>query len=308
MSVYPTMLQQRKRSTRPTGKHMLYTKAARNNNNDELKRKHNTNQYRNILKVIAVILFVIYTIILIWTKNTNQSNVIHLEKMNILTTVPLGFTLEVPQNMGALEIYLDHQLVSSINNPVPSDNMYKFDFGTCDISKPGENVLNHAFSLERGQLEDIKSIFLKPGDHIVEIQTRHADSKQLLPYAQKEIKVNTPPQLIIGGNQGLQYEDAYNLALKEIGHCIACGNFVAGTGWSQLWTRDTSFASELGAALIHPDVVKKSLLASVETLSNGKNAWLQDKCGHFGGWPNLSDAIVGTRGAWSLYLVDGDKE
>ena len=46
----------------------------------------------------------------------------------------------------------------------------------------------------------------------------------------------------------------------------------------------------------------------VETLSNGKSAWLQDKCGHFGGWPNLSDAIVGTRGAWSLYLVDGDKK
>ena len=307
MSVYPTMLQQRKRSTRPTGKHMLYTKVNRhNNNNDDLqKRKHITNRY-TILKPIAAILLVLYTAILIWTKNNNQSNVIHLEKIDILTTVPLGFTLEVPQNMGALEIYLDHQLVSSINNPVPSDNMYKFNFGTCDISKPGENVLNHAFSLERGQLEDIKSIFLKPGNHIVEIQTRHADSKQLLPYAQKEIRVNTPPQLLIG-SQGLQYEDAYNLALKEIGHCIACGNFVAGTGWSQLWTRDTSFASELGAALIHPDVVKKSLLASVETLS-GKSAWLQDKCGHFGGWPNLSDAIVGVRGAWSLYLVDGDKE
>ena len=266
------MLQQRKRSTRPTSKHMIYTKTKRNNNNnnDDLqKRKHNTYQYKNVFKAIAAVLFV--TTILIWTKNTNQSNVIHLEKMDILTTVPLGFTLEVPQNMGALEVYLDHQLVSSINNPTPSDNMYKFNFGTCDISKPGENVLNHAFSLERGQLEDIKSIFLKPGDHIVEIQTRHADSKQLTPYAQKEIKVNTPPQLMIG-SQGLQYEDAYNLALKEIGHCIACGNFVAGTGWSQLWTRDTSFASELGAALIHPDIVKKSLLASVETLSIGKSA------------------------------------
>ena len=286
---------------------MLYTKVNRhNNNNDDLqKRKSNTNQYSTILKVVATMFF-LYTVILIWTKNNNQSNVIHLEKMNILTTVPLGFSLEVPQNMGALEIYLDHQLVYS--NP-HSENLYKFnfDYGTCDLSKKGENPLNHAFSLERGQLEDIKSIFLKPGDHIVEIQTRHADSKQLLAYAQKEIKVNTPPQLMIG-SQGLQYENAYNLALKEIGHCIACGNFVAGTGWSQLWTRDTSFASELGAALIHPDVVKNSLLASVETLSSGKSAWLQDKCGHFGGWPNLSDAIVGSRGAWSLYLVDGDKE
>lgn len=304
------MLQQRKRSTRPTGKHMLYTKANRNNNNDDLqKRRRNENQCRNILKAIAAVLFVLYTTILIWIKNTNRqnNNVIHLEKMDILTTVPLSFTLELPQNMGALEIYLDHQLVSSINNPIPSEDMYKFNFGTCDISQHGENILNHAFSLERGQLEDIKSILLKPGNHIFEIQRRHADSNQLLPYAQKEIRVNTPPQLMIG-NQGLQYEDAYNLALKEIGHCIACGNFVAGTGWSQLWTRDTSFASELGAALIHQEVVKKSLLASVETLSNRKSVWLQDKCGHFGGWPHLSDAIVGTRGAWSLYLVDGDKE
>ena len=285
---------------------MLYTKVNRhNNNNDDLqKRKSNTNQYSTILKVVATMFF-LYTVILIWTKNNNQSNVIHLEKMNILTTVPLGFSLELPQNIGAVEIYLDHELVYS--NP-HSENLYKFnfDYGTCDLSN-GQNPLNHAFSLERGQLEDIKSIFLKPGDHIVEIQTRHADSKQLITYAQKEIKVNTPPQLVIG-SQGLQYEDAYNLALKEIGHCIACGNFVAGTGWSQLWTRDTSFASELGAALIHPNVVKKSLLASVETLSTGKSAWLQDKCGHFGGWPNLSDAIVGTRGAWSLYLVDGNKE
>jgi len=29
-------------------------------------------------------------------------------------------------------------------------------------------------------------------------------------------------------------------------------------------------------------------------------------CGHFGGWPNLSDAIVGARGAWHLYLYTGN--
>ena len=103
------------------------------------------------------------------------------------------------------------------------------------------------------------------------------------------------------------YENSYKLALKEIGQNIACNHFVAGTGWSQLWTRDTSFAAELGAALIHPQVVQKSLMASVEVWENGENVWLQDKCGHFGGWPNLSDAIVGVRGAWSLYLVNGDK-
>jgi hypothetical protein len=36
--------------------------------------------------------------------------------------------------------------------------------------------------------------------------------------------------------------------------------------------------------------------------------WAQDVCGHFGGWPNLTDSIVGSVGAWSLYQVTEDKE
>lgn len=32
----------------------------------------------------------------------------------------------------------------------------------------------------------------------------------------------------------------------------------------------------------------------------------QDKCGHFGRWPALTDSIVGATGAWSLYLATGD--
>ena len=83
---------------------------------------------------------------------------------------------------------------------------------------------------------------------------------------------------------------------------------MAGSGWVRLWTRDTSYASELGAAFLHPQIVMKSLMDSVEVWKDGKKVWLQDTCSHFGGWPILSDAIVGVRGAWPLYLVTGDKE
>jgi hypothetical protein len=47
------------------------------------------------------------------------------------------------------------------------------------------------------------------------------------------------------------------------------------------------------------------LTQSVEGLGE---CWFQDKCGHFAGWPNLTDAIVGASGAWALYLVTGDRE
>ena len=36
--------------------------------------------------------------------------------------------------------------------------------------------------------------------------------------------------------------------------------------------------------------------------------WLQDECGHFGGWPHLTDAIVGAQGAWSLFVINGDTQ
>lgn len=97
--------------------------------------------------------------------------------------------------------------------------------------------------------------------------------------------------------------------------------FIAGHGWAQLWTRDTSYAIELAAGLVRPDVSLTSLLKCTETASIPENkesttatttavanrtVWYQDECGHFGGWPHLSDAIVGARGAWYLYVYTGN--
>ena len=249
----------------------------------------------------------------------------NLGTINMLSTVPLGFSLNLPIDLDALEVYLDSRHFRSIDtvesshsttttdNDETANEMQHF-FGTCDIKDHGENdVRKHAFSLGDTGLGAIdSSIYLKPGEHIIEIYHRRAaHNNDLLPRAHMTVNVDAPPELLLGSSSFFRkspYETAYQLALSEMGKNIACNHFVAGTGWSQLWTRDTSFAAELGAALLHPAVVKQSLMASVGKWKDGKQVWLQDTCGHFGGWPNLSDAIVGVRGAWSLYLVTGDKE
>ena len=229
----------------------------------------------------------------------------------------MGFTINVPKGLGALEIYLDFKRISSSTSPATennqnnehSNNNFHVDIGTCDISDHGENIRKHAFSISDGGMGDMKIIYPKPGNHVIKImQQGNKDNQQPIPYAQMKLKVNSPPELILTSSSSSSYENAYKLALEETGCNVAYNNFVAGTGWSQLWTRDTSYTAELGASLLHPNVVKTSLMASVDVLDNGKKVWLQDKCGHFGGWPNLSDAIVGARGAWSLYLATGDKE
>lgn len=251
-----------------------------------------------------------------------------LGAMDMLSTVPLGFSLTLPTNLGEFEVYLDLQHLRSIDRTTTTTtsttddqhddddtrNQLQHYFGTCDIKDHGENdIRKHAFSLGDAGMDSMdSSIYLKPGEHIIEIYHREEQNKnELVPHAYMTVAVEAPPELLLGSASIFKrspYETAYNLALSEIGSNIACNHFVAGTGWSQLWTRDTSYAAELGAAILHPGVVKQSLMASVGEWGNNKEVWLQDTCGHFGGWPNLSDAIVGVRGAWSLYLVTGDEE
>ena len=105
-----------------------------------------------------------------------------------------------------------------------------------------------------------------------------------------------------------RYDAAYQKARKVIASDVKDGAFLAGANWAQVWTRDTSYSVELACALLHPDVSKKTLLGLREQVEGIGECWYQDKCGHFAGWPNLTDAIVGAAGAWSLYQVTGDKE
>ncbi len=97
-------------------------------------------------------------------------------------------------------------------------------------------------------------------------------------------------------------------ARRVIADDVQGGKFLAGQNWAQVWTRDTSYSVELACALLHPDVSRTTLLGLTQSVEGIGQCWFQDKCGHFAGWPNLTDAIVGASGAWSLYLVTGERE
>ena len=111
---------------------------------------------------------------------------------------------------------------------------------------------------------------------------------------------------IVSGSPEL--DQAYQKARQVIAADVRDGSFLAGARWAQVWTRDTSYSVDMACALLHPDVSIKTLLGLKEQVAGIGECWYQDKCGHFAGWPNLTDAIVGATGAWSLYLVTGDKE
>jgi hypothetical protein len=104
------------------------------------------------------------------------------------------------------------------------------------------------------------------------------------------------------------YDQAYAKARRVISADVKDGKFLAGQNWAQVWTRDTSYSTELACALLHPDVAKTTLLGLTQSVAGIGECWFQDRCGHFAGWPNLTDAIVGAAGTWSLYEVTGDRE
>jgi len=104
------------------------------------------------------------------------------------------------------------------------------------------------------------------------------------------------------------YDRAYEKARRVIAADVKDGKFLAGQNWAQVWTRDTSYSTELACAILHPEVAKTTLLDLTQQVDGIGECWYQDKCGHFAGWPNLTDAIVGASGTWSLYLVTGDRD
>ena len=103
-------------------------------------------------------------------------------------------------------------------------------------------------------------------------------------------------------------DEAYRKARRTIAGDVKDGAFLAGQNWPQVWTRDSSFSVDMACALLYPEVSKKTLLGLREDVKEIGECWYQDKCGHFDGWPNLTDSIAGATGAWSLYLVTGDRD
>ncbi|MGA2033289.1 MAG: amylo-alpha-1,6-glucosidase [Thermoguttaceae bacterium] len=105
-----------------------------------------------------------------------------------------------------------------------------------------------------------------------------------------------------------RYDKAYEKACRVIAADVKDGKFLAGQHWAQVWTRDTSYSTELACAILHPQVAKTTLLGLTQDVDGIGQCWYQDKCGHFAGWPNLTDAIVGASGTWALFLVTGDRD
>ena len=126
--------------------------------------------------------------------------------------------------------------------------------------------------------------------------------------AQSGNSATEPGQTFVLTTGQSQYDQAYDKARRVIAADVKDGKFLAGQNWAQVWTRDTSYSVELACALLHPDVSKTTLLGLTQDVSGIGECWYQDKCGHFAGWPNLTDAIVGASGLWSLYLTTGDQE
>ena len=104
-----------------------------------------------------------------------------------------------------------------------------------------------------------------------------------------------------------EYDEAYLKARKVVENDSRNGKFIAGKGWPQVWTRDSSYSMALALSLIETKLCLTTLIGLKQDVAGIGECWEQDFCGHFGGWPNLTDSIVGAVGAWSLYKVTEDK-
>lgn len=102
------------------------------------------------------------------------------------------------------------------------------------------------------------------------------------------------------------HDAAYAKAVRDVADSVAGGAFVAGESWPTVWVRDAAYAIDLGAGLTHPEVATATMRGVVHTGPEEHLVWQQDRCAHFGGWPRLTDSVVGAVGAWACYTATGD--
>ncbi|HEX8832087.1 MAG TPA: hypothetical protein VF705_13015, partial [Longimicrobium sp.] len=96
----------------------------------------------------------------------------------------------------------------------------------------------------------------------------------------------------------------YQMSLEELTQLVReDGGLSAGAKWPGVWTRDVSFASILGLALVAPSAVRKSLMAKVDSAGR----IIQDT-GTGGSWPNSTDRMAWALAAWELYAATGDRD
>ncbi len=119
---------------------------------------------------------------------------------------------------------------------------------------------------------------------------------------QRELTIPPPPQGYTGMRSSIPVLTAmYNLAVHELcSNILPNGLLRAGATWNSVWTRDIAYAATLGAALLAPAEVQRSLESRV------KNGTILQDTGTGGGWPISTDRVVWALGAWSLYESCGD--
>jgi GH15 family glucan-1,4-alpha-glucosidase len=97
---------------------------------------------------------------------------------------------------------------------------------------------------------------------------------------------------------------AYAKANRDIAADIVGGAFIAGRGWPTVWVRDASYAIDLACGPSYPEISRDTMRSMVTP----EGVWAQDRAAHFGGWPNITDSIVGTVGVWATFLATADEE
>ena len=136
----------------------------------------------------------------------------------------------------------------------------------------------------------------------------HAVGDSMAPLTSKASDaVASSPDMFVFESNLPEYNAAYLKARMVVANDSKHGKFIAGKGWPQVWTRDSSFSMDLSLSLLETSLCQATLLGLKQNVPGIGECWEQDFCGHFAGWPNLTDSIVGALGAWSLYLVTGDK-
>ena len=133
------------------------------------------------------------------------------------------------------------------------------------------------------------------GDSMAALTTKASDA------------VASSPDMYVFDSNLPEYNEAWRKARQVVANDSKHGKFIAGKGWPQVWTRDSSFSMDLALSLLESSLCEATLLDLKQEVPGIGECWEQDFCGHFGGWPNLTDSIVGAVGAWSLYEVTGNR-
>jgi Amylo-alpha-1,6-glucosidase len=119
--------------------------------------------------------------------------------------------------------------------------------------------------------------------------------------------VNAENFVFTSGNP--KYDNPFENAKRNIDtNTVTSGGstvFNAGAFWDEVWERDGSYSIEMACGHLDPVTSKNTFTYNTETWQ-GLTTQRQDVCGHFGGWPNLTDGIVWATGAWAYYRQTGD--